>query len=144
MPAAAPSAGAATNVTSESLHAKSNPSKNACRCPRPSNTVYIYSMQLVLARHLNHRLIPLRHGTRGEVVGVLRKAGGYQYIRWLGFVTRDRAKEVGRPVRLEISRIGQDSEVGISWQEVPNGMHVLGCMTHDGVYAVVEPMVRVI
>ena len=101
-------------------------------------------MPLILARYLNQRLIKLSGDTKGEAVGVLRRSGEYRYVRWLGFINRDEAKSHGKPVKLEISRIGMASDVGVVWEDVPKGKHVQGCLTRDGAYAVVEPHVRVL
>ena len=66
-------------------------------------------MTLVLVQKLNARNIELHHDTRGETVGVLIKNGDYRYLPWLGFIERDRALRVGRPVKLRISRVGLSS-----------------------------------
>ena len=68
----------------------------------------------------------------------------YSYVRWLGFVGRQRAKELGKPVKLEINRIGRSKEFGIEWEDVPPGKHVQGCLTRDGAYAVLRPWVRLL
>ena len=101
-------------------------------------------MSLTLAWRLNYRLIELTGETRGEDVGVLTRTGEYQYVRWLGFMSRDAAKGTGRPVKLRIHRIGRTQGFGTTWEEVPKGKHVQGCMTKDGVYAVVEDAVRLL
>ncbi|MEM7077646.1 MAG: hypothetical protein AAF513_03355, partial [Pseudomonadota bacterium] len=93
-------------------------------------------MQLVLARHLNKRLIELRHTSRGETVGVLRRDGSYEYVQWLGFVDRAGALQSGKPVKLLVARVGHDHEPHILWRDVPKGRHVQGCLTPHGVYAV--------
>ncbi len=101
-------------------------------------------MTLVLLRKLNARNIELHHDTKGETVGVLIRNGDYRYLPWLGFIERDRAKRIGKPVKLLISRIGLESDFSTNWQDVKPGRHVLGCRTAKGVYAVVEEGVRVV
>lgn len=101
-------------------------------------------MDIVLGRYLNKRFIELRHGARGEVVGVLTRFGDYRYVRWLGFVGRQRARELGKPVKLEINRIGRRGEFGVDWDEIPPDKHVQGCLTPEGVYAVLQPWVRLL
>jgi hypothetical protein len=101
-------------------------------------------MSLLLARWLNSRLIELRADTLGETVGVLTRDGSYRYVRWLGFVDRHRAGELGRPVKLQVNRIGRAADFGATWVDVPAGKHVQGCLTAEGVYAVVEETVRLV
>jgi len=101
-------------------------------------------MQLILARRLNKRLIELHAATRGETVGVLRKDGSYEYRPWLGFVDRNQAREMGKPVKLQIARVGYQQDVHIDWRDVANGRHVQGCLTPRGVYAVASWNVRIV
>ncbi len=101
-------------------------------------------MTLVIVYKLNHRNIELHHDTRGESVGVLLKDGEYRFLPWLGFIERDRATRIGKPVKLMISRIGNQGDFGTAWVDVESGKHVLGCRTDKGIYAVVEQGVRVI
>ncbi len=90
-------------------------------------------MTLFLVRKLNHRNIELHHDTRGPTVGVLLKGGEYRFLPWLGFIERDRAKRTGKPVKLKVSRVGNENDFG-----------AIGCRTQKGVYAVLEQGVRVI
>lgn len=102
-------------------------------------------MTVVLARRLNMRLIHLSEENAGtQDVGVLRRNGRYRYVRWLGFVGKGEASKLGRPVKLEIRRIGDASLPGVNWVDVPAGQHVQGCLTRRGVYAVVESSVRIV
>jgi len=101
-------------------------------------------MPIILTRRLNHRLIVLDTRTRGQTVGVLTRSGHYRYVRWLGFIERSEADQRGRPVRLEITRIGRQDHNGTQWQEVPSGRHVQGCLTGDGAYAVVDEAVKLV
>ncbi len=101
-------------------------------------------MTLVLLRKLNYRNIELHHDTRAETVGVLIKDGEYRYLPWLGFIERDRAKRIGKPVKLLIARFGHQGDFGTTWTDVEEGRHVLGCRTEKGVYAVVEQGVRIV
>ncbi len=101
-------------------------------------------MTLVLLRKLNARNIELHHDTKGEIVGVLIRNGEYRYLPWLGFIERDRAKRIGKPVKLLINRIGLEGDFSTTWQDVEPGKHVLGCKTAAGVHAVVEQGVRVV
>jgi len=101
-------------------------------------------MSLVLITKLNHRNIELHHDTRGETVGVLLKDGEYRYLPWLGFIERERAKRVGKPVKLRIARVGQQGDFGTEWTDIGEGSHVLGCRTEKGAYALIEQGVRVV
>ncbi len=97
---------------------------------RPVRGSYrLVPMTLVLVRKLNHRNIELHHDTRGESVGVLLKDGEYRFLPWLGFIERDRATCVGKPVKLMISRVGNQGDFGATWMDVEPGKHVLGCRT---------------
>jgi len=101
-------------------------------------------MELVLARRINHRLIELHPNTRGETVGVLRRDGSYDYRPWLGFIDRKQARRLGKPVKLQITRVGYQADVHIDWRDVAKGRHVQGCLTAAGVYAVADWGVRIL
>ena len=111
-------------------------------------------MHLVLARYLNKRLIELhprvvegstiKRTSRGETVGVLRRDGSYDYRTWLGFIDRVEARKLGKPVKLQVARVGYQDEVHIDWRDVAKGRHVQGCLTPDGAYAVADWTVRVV
>ena len=101
-------------------------------------------MTIVLARYLNKRLIELYPNTQGETIGILRKDGTYQYQRWLGFIDRERAMTLGKPVKLEAARVGHQGEIHVTWRDIPKGRHVQGCLTHEGAYAVTDWNVRLV
>ena len=103
-------------------------------------------MTLILCRKLNARNIQLRLATKDQTVGVLCRNGEYRYVPWLGFLDRSEATVRGKPVKLLIDRIGQGDFDGwnIRWLEVERGRHVQGCLTAQGVYAVIDQSVRVI
>ena len=101
-------------------------------------------MKVVLARRQNKRLIELRECTTGETVGLLRKDGTYSYHSWLGFIHRSKASRLGKPVKLKIDRIGSDDLSSIKWRDVPTDKHVQGCLTENGVFAVISEDVRVV
>jgi hypothetical protein len=101
-------------------------------------------MQIVLARYLNKRLIELHASTRGETVGVLRRDGTYAYKQWLGFIERSQARQLGKPVRLQVCRVGHQGASHIEWRDVAKGRHVQGCLTEAGVYAVADWNVRLV
>ena len=73
-------------------------------------------MHLVLARYLNKRLIELHSTTKGETIGVLRRDGTYEYRQWLGFIDRVQARKLGKPVKLQVSRVGNQGEFHIDWR----------------------------
>ena len=103
-------------------------------------------LTLILCRKLNARNIQLCHDTKGQTVGVLRRNGEYRYLPWLGFLDRSEASTRGKSVRLLIDRIGQGDADGwnIKWVDLEPGRHVQGCLTPQGVFAVVDRAVRVI
>jgi hypothetical protein len=98
---------------------------------------------LVAWRH-NHRLIELHHDTTGETIGVLLKSGGYRYLPWLGFIEAERARRIGRPVRLKAHRIGLQGEFSTEWQDLAEHQHVQGCLVKRGVYALADRWVRLV
>ena len=66
---------------------------------------------------------------------------------WLGFITREAARALrqARPVRLvDISRIGQESALSVSWIDLPDERYVHGCLTPDGAYAVFEASIATV
>ena len=65
-----------------------------------------------------------------ETVPVWQAGGAPCFCKWLGVISRDEAKKLGRPVRLIISRI--DS------YDLKDDEFVQGCWTSSGVYAVVD------
>ena len=101
-------------------------------------------MTIVLARYLNKRVIELYANTHGETVGVLKRDGSYQYFPWLGFVDRAQAIQLGRPVKLQVARVGQQGESRVAWKDVPPGRHVQGCLTARGAYAVADWNIRLV
>ena len=106
-------------------------------------------MSIILVRKLNHRNIELHQNTKGECVGVRTRDGEYIYYPWLGFITADKAKgtQNARPVKLKVQRIGTAGVLNnraTQWQEVPDDKHIQGCLTQQGVYAVVDVNVRVV
>ncbi len=101
-------------------------------------------MEIVLARRLNKRLIELRAATLGETVGLLLRSGSYSYHAWLGFIDRDKAEIIGKPVKLKIARVGLDNLATVEWRDVPEGKHVQGCLTQQGVFAVVTQNIRIV
>lgn len=70
----------------------------------------------------------------------------YRYLPWCGFLDRSEVNVRGRSVKLLIDRIGQGDSDGwtIQWVDVERGCHVQGCLTPQGVFAVVDRAVRVI
>ena len=90
-----------------------------------------------LVRKQNYRNIELIDSTEGETVGVVRRDGSVQQIRWLGFINRKDAKRSpGQSVKLAISRV--------DGADLAPGEYVQGCLTDAGVYAVVDSSVAVI
>ena len=81
---------------------------------------------------------------RFSTVGVLVKGGAYRCLPWLGFIERDCALRVGRPVKLRISRVVLEGDFSTTWTEIEPDKHLLGCRTEKGVYAVMEQGVRVV
>lgn len=74
------------------------------------------------------------------------KNGDVQYVRWLGFISVDDAKELAgaRPVKLEVTRYTDESGLGVNWIDVPNDQFVQGCLVESGVFAVTNESVRLL
>ncbi|MEM6710542.1 MAG: hypothetical protein AAF648_17340 [Pseudomonadota bacterium] len=99
---------------------------------------------LVVAWRHNHRLVELHQDSSGQSIGVLLKSGAYRYVPWLGFIEVERAKRIGRPVRLKVDRVGMQGEFSTEWQDLAAQQHVLGCLVERGVYALADRWVQVV
>ena len=76
-------------------------------------------MDLVLVWKLNKRNIRLYQETHGQTIGVLRHDGSYGYKSWRGFMSRAEAAESGgKPVKLQVARIGYQDGFDTKWHEV--------------------------
>ena len=65
--------------------------------------------------------------TKGQDVGYLPPNGERRFVPWLGFITREAARALrqARPVRfIDISRIGQESALSVSWIDLPDDRYV--------------------
>lgn len=95
---------------------------------------------------LNHRNVELYPDTRGQSIGVRRRDNTVGYVRWLGFVTVDEARNLSgsRPVKLQASRVSHESGLASNWIDLAPGEFVQGCLTDQGVYAVTTERVRVL
>ena len=51
---------------------------------------------------------------------------------------------LGRCILVDISRIGQESALSVSWIDLPDDRYVHGCLTPDGAYAVFEASVATV
>lgn len=75
------------------------------------------------------------------VAPVLRKDGDFERVPWLGYLERDDAAKHGnaKPVKLDVVEYSvAPGEWPPRWRRVPEGMAVQGCLTAEGVFAVVE------
>ena len=102
--------------------------------------------RLFLNRRQNYgnRLLTERPG---DEVGYLLPDGDSRFVRWLGFIEREAARELqgARPVRLvDITRIGEGDELAPRWSEMPPGHYVHGCLVARGVYAVYDTAVALV
>lgn len=99
---------------------------------------------LSIARRQNYRIIELSHTTRNEAVEVRLADGRYRFVPWRGFIGADRALNLpnARPVKLKVSKVRNSQREG--WRDLPKGAFVQGCLTPDGVFAVVDHRVRVL
>ena len=101
-------------------------------------------MDLALLWKLNHRNVELHADSKGQV-GVRRRDGTYRYVKWLGFMSKTDAQASGGiPVKIQAARIGRREGWNIRWQDLPDGSHVQGCLTVNGVYAVFDTRLIVI
>ena len=101
---------------------------------------------IVLNRRLNYRNILLTARPGGDA-GCLLPDGERRFVRWLGFIERAAARDLqdAQPVRLaDITRIGMPGWPAPTWHDVPVGMHVHGCLTDEGVFAVYDTAVALV
>ncbi len=90
-----------------------------------------------LFRKQNYRNIKLEQETENETVGVLRRDGKAQQVRWLGFISREKARQsAGKSVKLLISRVENT--------DLQAGQYVQGCLVEGGAYALIDSVVVVI
>ena len=99
-----------------------------------------------LSRRFNARNVELYPHTRGEDVGVKLSSGEVKYVRWIGFIDIEIAKAIksATPVKLKVSRYSNAAGWGSGWVDLKPGEYVQGCLTVEGVYAIVTTGVRVI
>jgi hypothetical protein len=96
---------------------------------------------IVLYRKQNYRNIALSSDNAGnELVGVLRRDGTIEMVRWLGLISQDKAKALpdAKPVKLVISHVVNDRR---DTRDLVPGEFVQGCWTPAGVYCVVAERV---
>ena len=81
--------------------------------------------------------------TTGSVPACIRD-GAVKYARWPGFIPLDEAKKKPglRPVRLETQRYSSGDR--FEWTDVKPGEYVQGCLTEEGVYAVVTSSIPIV
>lgn len=96
----------------------------------------VLGMHTLFRKH-NYRNIRLEQETENETVGVLRRNGEAHQVRWLGFITREKARQsAGKSVKLVVSRVGN--------VDLQSGEYVQGCLVKDGAYALTDSVVAVI
>lgn len=83
--------------------------------------------------------ITLRHGGLSSGHGFISI-----YRHHLHLLTGGEARVLGKPVKLQIRRIGEDDGFTMDWRAVPVGKHVQGCLPGGGAYAAIESSVRVV
>lgn len=96
----------------------------------------VCGMHTLFRKH-NYRNIRLEQDTENETVGVLRRDGTAQQVRWLGFISREKARQSkGKSVKLVISRVESI--------DLQSGEYVQGCLVSGGAYALTDSVVAVI
>ena len=95
-----------------------------------------------LLKSINYRKTALNHETSDEHVQVLLRSGRAVDHRWLGFIEVQDAKQLrgAKPVKLLVDRYNN----GKGWVELQQGEHVQGCLVDSGVYAILEPVIRIV
>ena len=100
---------------------------------------------LVIGSNINMRNIILRPDSKGEWAFVLLKNGEFRSVPWCGLISKQAAKKMqARPVKIRALRWGYDLGHSIEWQEIPDGKFLQGCLTGEGVYAVVDSELRIV
>ena len=102
---------------------------------------------LYLNQRLNYRNIQLSDASVRQSVGYLTKKGDVRFTVWLGFISRQAAKSIqgARPVRIvNMTRFGEDTAHGPDSIDLNSRVHVHGCLTAKGIYAVVDVSVGTI
>lgn len=100
-----------------------------------------------LCRRQNAANVELYPHTRGATVGVKLVSGEVRYVRWIGFIDIEVAKAIknAKPVKLEVARYSNNAGGWASdWVNLKPGQYVQGCLTVEGVYAVVATGIRVV
>jgi hypothetical protein len=84
--------------------------------------------------------------SEAETIGVLKRDGRCRYVKWLGFIDTETARNLGgsKPVKLEVARIGVKAGLGNEWRDLDEGEYVMGCLTEEGVYAVADVSLRTV
>lgn len=96
----------------------------------------VYKMHTLFRKH-NYRNIRLEQDTENETVGVLKRDGKSHQVRWLGFISREKARQAaGKSVKLVISRV--------ECVDLQAGEYVQGCLVREGAYALTDSVVAVI
>lgn len=100
-----------------------------------------------LCRRLNARNIELYPHTRGETVAVKLTSGEVRHVRWIGFIDLEVARAIKQaiPVKLDVTRYSNKPGAWASdWVDLKPGEYVQGCLTVEGVYAVLATGVRIV
>ena len=78
----------------------------------------------------------------GQSIGYYLSCGEVKYARWLGFSDVNQAIAMkGIPVRLAIDQYSDD-DLFFNWVDVPESQMVHGCLTADGVYALIQQQLK--
>lgn len=81
----------------------------------------------------------LYHDPKGQVP-VLRKDGSSRYVSWRGFMDLEEARENPKfkPVKVLAVEYSVSPGFGDRWRKLGERECIQGCLTRNGVYAVVE------
>ena len=91
----------------------------------------------ILLYYINYRAIQLTATEINEHVPVKLKSGDLRYIRWLGFIGLDKAKEGrGIPVKLCVSGYAEEA-LDPRWIMLNSDCYIQGCLSEEGVYGIV-------
>lgn len=89
----------------------------------------------------------LNHNTPGRVE-VYRRDGSTEIIPWLGFIDINSAyalksKNQAVPVKIRAASVSSD-EPALTFEHLPKGKFVQGCLIESGVFAVTTTQIKVI
>ena len=91
-----------------------------------------------LLRRFNYKNIVFDEDASRQSIGVLKRDGSIQYVRWLGFISLEGAKTIphSKAVKLEVFAVSEQNTLDYNWDNLGDGEYIQGCLTTSGVFGV--------